>query len=209
MNQRGKFIIIEGVDGSGKTTAVKILKEQLEIDGKPVKMVNILQDNAISAKIRALLTTPGNIIHPDAETCLYAAAVTNTYREEILPLLEKGVNVLCDRSHLSTLAYQIAPQRNAGNTRPEAIFKAVYDGIAPDVLLVLSIDPEDGLDRVKQRDGKLDRIEMRGPEYIKQVQQAYLNYCDSVSGQQPVFTYHNNGSLEKLSQYVVSIAKQI
>lgn len=209
MKQRGKFIVVEGADGSGKTTAAELLKKELEAQGKTVQTVNILKDDPVALKLRTILTAPESNIHPDAEACLYAGAVTNTYHRIILPLLEQGINVVADRNQLSTWAYQVVPQQTVGNFRPEVIFNAAYGEIIPDMLLLLVVDSQTGLNRAQQRDGKLDRLELRGVEYQKQVQQAYRNYCDSVSSRQPVVVYHNDGTEEELAQFITSVAKQI
>lgn len=213
MNQRGKYIIIEGVDGVGKSTIAAVLKEQREAQGHKVQTVNILKDDPVSAKIRAILTDPENTIHPDAEIALYAAAVTNVYRYNVLPLLEQGIDVICDRSHLSTWAYQIQPQLEAGNERPLNIFDAAYDNVNPDALILLYADPKIGLTRCVQRDGQLDRLERRGTEYQEQVQTAYRNYGMLIKGGVitgvSLYEFENNGDINELLGFAMDLVKKI
>ena len=204
---KGKYIVVEGVDGTGKTSAVNILKQTLEARGRKVELVSILRSDPVAAMIRAILTDPNNEIHPDAEACLYAAAVTNTYRHKVLPLLASGVDVICDRSHLSALMYQAATARAQGNQRPTDILKAAYDGgdsVDPDAIIMLFVTPALGLARVRNRDGKMDRIEMRGEDFQEEVQQAYRKYCEDVSTGQSIFQYRNDGSLQELTDFIQS-----
>lgn len=212
MTSRGKYIIVEGADGTGKSTAVKILKDLLEAQGRTVRSVNILKDDSVSAKIREILTTPGNVIHPDAEACLYAAAVTNVYRHKVVPLLEQGIDVVCDRSYMSALAYQAAPEAAKGNHRPGDILHAAYEGyggVTADAIVMLYVDETTGLARVSERDGSLDRIEQRGVGFQVEVQEAYRNYCEEVSTRQPIFQYLNNSSLEDLTAFIESVIAKI
>ncbi|BAW19481.1 putative thymidylate kinase [Ralstonia phage RP31] len=209
MNQRGKYIIIEGADGSGKSTVTALLKERLEAQGRKVQTANILKDDPVSAKIRTVLTDQNNTIHPDAEACLYAAAVTNVYRHKVLPLLEQGIDVICDRSFISTWAYQIAPQMNVGNERPRDIFDAAYDGIIPDALIMLYVTPRLGLGRCENRDGQLDRLELRGPGYQEQVQAGYRNYVSAYEGRVNLFQYQNDDGLDELTTFVDGVTAAI
>lgn len=208
----GKYFICEGVDGSGKSTAVELLRDKLTKAGRNVKIVNILKDDPVALMIRGIVTGVGNTIHPDAEACLYAAAVTNTYRLSVLPLLQQGIDVICDRSHLSTLAYQAATQANLGNYKPLQILTTVYSGqnsIAVDALIMLYTDPKVGLKRVLSRDTTLDRIEQRGEEYLIQTQEAYRNYCETVSSEQSLFQYDNNSTLEDLDLFINTVVDTI
>lgn len=206
---RGKLIFVEGVDGSGKSTAAELIKTKLEEQGHTVQVANILKDDPVSSKVRAILTDPENIIHPNVEACLYAAAVNNVFQHKVLPLLEQGISVVCDRCHISTWAYQIVPQLEKGNTRPRDIFHAAYADIKPDAFVMIFVNPVRGLERVVGRDGKLDRLELRGPEYMAIAQQAYRHYCDSVSSEQQVFTYDNNTTLQDLEQFIDQVIEQI
>jgi dTMP kinase len=206
---RGKLIFVEGVDGSGKSTAAELIKDKLAALGRRVEVANILKDDPVSAKVRAILTDPENNIHPDAEACLYAAAVNNVFRHKVLPLLEQGIDVVCDRCHISTWAYQIAPQLDIGNSRPSDIFHAAYANIVPDAFVMIFVNPTKGLERVVGRDGKLDRLEMRGPEFMAIAQRAYRHYCDSVSTQQQVFTYDNDTTLQDLNNFIDKVIAQI
>lgn len=212
VKKQGLLLVVEGCDGSGKTTAVELLKQKLLAFGRQVQVVSILKDDPVSAKIRAILTDPLSAIHPDAEACLYAAAVTNTYRRNVIPLLEKGIDVICDRSHITAMCYQAAPAATQGNFRPTNILNAAYagyDGVKIDALVMLFTDELTGLKRVTDRDGKLDRIELRGTSFQAEVQEAYRNYCESVSTEQSIFQYSNNSTLEDLKKFIYTVVTTV
>lgn len=206
MTRKGKYIAIEGVDGTGKTTVATLLKSRLEDMGRTVQAVNILKDDPISAQVRALLTNPASVIHPDAEAALYAAAVTNVYRHRIVPLLEQGIDVVADRCHISTWAYQVAPQLEAGNYTPMHIWNGAYGNLRPDVFVMLYTNPHQGLGRCETRDGKLDRLELRGPDYQHTVQEAYRKFCEEARSMIPLYEFQNDGEMDTLVNFVESIA---
>lgn len=208
-NTRGKLIIIEGADGSGKSTVTTLISGALQQQGKKVQAVNILKDSPISKDIRGLLTSPDKDMHPDTEACLYVGAILNTYWNVIVPLLEDGTNVICDRSHISCWAYQIFPQLEKGNLIPSKIFDAIRSVIRADVLCMLFVDPQRGLERVKARDGALDRIELRGPEYQAKVQEGFVTYLKDENRAQHTLEFHNNDSREELFSYVKSVINLI
>lgn len=210
---KGKLIIFGGIDGSGKSTAVALLQKDLTtIHGREVRVVNILKDHPASAQVRAIVTGSDNNVHPDAEACLYAGAVLNTYHLVVVPLLEQGIDVICDRSWLCAMAYQGTTQAQLGNHRPLEMLRAIYSGNGSpvsDAIVMLYTDPTKGLERVLGRDAALDRIEQRGTAYQQSVQEAYSHYCASISTEQQVFEYHNNSTLEDLAAYINNVAWQI
>lgn len=206
MTRKGKYIAIEGVDGTGKTTVSTLLKSRLEDMGRTVQTVNILKDDPVSAQVRALLTNPESVIHPDAEAALYAAAVTNVYRHRIAPLLDQGIDVIADRCHISTWAYQVVPQIQAGNYTPMQIWHAAYGTLRPDVFVMLYTNPDNGLGRCAARDGSLDRLEQRGIAYQHEVQDAYRKYCEEARSTIPLYEFHNDGEISALVSFVESIA---
>lgn len=209
---KGKLIVIEGCDGSGKSTVVKLLQQTLEKQNRRVQVVNILKDHPASAKVRAITTGVGNDLTPEAEACLYAGAVLNTHHLVIKPLLEQGVDVICDRSFISTLVYQGMDQFKKGNSHPLTILQAAYsgaNGIVPDVLIMLYVDTVKGLERVVGRDSKLDRIEERGVAYQTSVQDAYQQYVAENRKNFGIIEYTNNDSLTALETFVGAMGQVI
>ena len=100
------FITFEGMDGAGKTTQIRLLQERLEKAGERVVVTREPGGNALAEKIRALLLDPESEMDPLTEAYLYAAARAEHVRRVILPALQRGETVLCDRYLDSSLAYQ-------------------------------------------------------------------------------------------------------
>lgn len=194
--RRGKFLVVEGIDGVGKSTLVDMLKLQAEAADIELRSVSILRDAGASAEIRAIVTGTQHALHPTSEALLYMAAVLNTYHEKIVPLLEQGVNVVCDRSHISTLAYQVNDQKKQGNELPAELAKIAYRQIRVDAMVLLSGHPQQALERVVRRDGQKDRIESRALEYFEGIQKFYRNYISLA--QHPVYHYVNVDGVEQL-----------
>lgn len=198
---RGKLIVVEGIDGTGKSTLVQFMKEKYAERDVPLQSVSILRDAPASAEIRAIVTGTQHPLHPTSEALLYMAAVLNTYHQKIVPLLEQGISVICDRSHISTLAYQVNDQAMTGNLAPRALANIAYQDIKVDALILLFGQTEESMKRVVQRDGKLDRIESRNRIYFKGVQEFYHRYRRSVQDQIPVYCYENIGDLKELQVF--------
>jgi thymidylate kinase len=137
------------------------------------------------------------------------AAVLNTYHEKIIPLLEQGISVICDRSHISTLAYQVNAQQKLGNYLPADLAKLAYKDIKIDALVLLFGDPIDALKRVVRRDGQKDRIESRPLEYFEGIQSFYDSYAYQAVLYHPVYRYENRGDLMGLQQFATKVFKQL
>lgn len=216
---KGKLISVDGIDGSGKSTAVAILQHELNhlFHNSPqeVRIVNILKDDPASAALRAILTNPETKLFPSSEACLYAAAVLNTYNMVIKPLLEQGIHVIMDRGPSTALVYQGMTQLHAGNSHPMHILRTAYSAqgyIPQDYLLLLTADVDKGFDRVRLRDTVLDRIESRGKEYMELVQQSFSMYAEQMSNPEmntQVHAYNNDGTLEELTSYLTTLAVTI
>lgn len=208
MNQRGKYIVVEGCDGSGKTTAVQYLEKLITDLGHKTKVVNVLKDDPVSLQLRGIVTGRGNVIDHVAEACIYAAAVLNTYRNVIEPLVDDGVYVLSDRSHISALMYQgiLGYEGSVGNNAALRVLNAAYQGLSYDFALFLYTLPQVGLSRVAARDGSLDRIESRGADYQNDVQNAYRAYQAAHWG---VRSYDNFGPIDGLYAYLQDYARLI
>lgn len=172
---KGKLIVVDGMDGAGKTTAMGYIRKALADSGERFEPVNILSNNPTSAEIRKILTSPESYLVSKAEMLLYAAAINNTYWLDIYPRLQSGINVLVDRGPLSNFAYQIQ------NTKHPyfGLWKQFYMDFKADTTLILTCDLEEGLKRCVQRDGKLDRIEAKGHDFHKAVHDAYLDIRDA------------------------------
>jgi dTMP kinase len=162
------FVTFEGLDGSGKSTQVELLREHLEESGREVVVTREPGGTELGEKVRELLLG-GTKISPWAEANLFAAARAELVAEVIRPALQRGADVVCDRYLDSSLAYQ-GIARGLGVERVLALNMDAIRGLLPDVTFLLLIDPEEaGL-----RSGEAsDRIEREGGEFLREVDKAY------------------------------------
>jgi dTMP kinase len=171
---KGKFIVLEGIDGSGKTTQLKLLGDKLKDRGLPVLFTREPGGTRIGEKIREILLNPEyKELVPRAEAFLYAAARAQHVAQVILPSLAKGTLVLCDRFLDSSLAYQ-GFGRGIEVSLLERINEPATDGLVPDLTIVLDFCTEDGMDRINQSGRRIDRIERETGEFHQKVRMGYL-----------------------------------
>lgn len=144
------FITFEGLDGSGKTTQVRLTAAHLREMGYEVLLTREPGGTAIGDQIREVLHSLDNTaMHPTTELLLYNASRAQLVAEVLRPYLASGGLVLCDRFYDSTLAYQgYGHQLNLDSLR--AIIDFATGGLRPDLTIFLDITPEDGLTRRKQ-----------------------------------------------------------
>jgi len=178
--RRGLFITLEGPEGGGKTTQARRLAGLLRDAGHAVLCTREPGGTAAGEMIRGILQhdVAGETIHPETETLLFAASRAHLVQTVILPALEEGTWVVCDRFHDSTTVYQ-----GYGRGLPlEAI--AVINAFAigpacPDLTLLLDIAVEQGFERLKQRQDANseapDRIEQAARSFHQRVRAGYLD----------------------------------
>ncbi|HZK17986.1 MAG TPA: dTMP kinase [Clostridia bacterium] len=172
-----KFIVFEGMDGSGKTTQISRVAESLQNCGYKIVSTREPGGTRIGEKIREILLDPGNLeLDERAEALLYAAARAQHVREIIRPALEAGKTVLCDRFCASTLAYQ-GYGRGIDLDFLQEVNQLATGGLTPDLTLLFDISPAEGLSRVhKFRDG--DRLEQEHGGFYRKVRQGYLELAE-------------------------------
>ena len=147
----GLFIAFEGIEGSGKSTQIAALAEALRGDGYDVVVTREPGGPPLAERIRHLLLDPNSEdMHARTEALLYAAARVEHVEQMILPNLEAGKVVLCDRFIDSSLAYQ-GFARALGDDDIEEINRWATGGLFPDVVVLLRLDPAEGLRRVAGR----------------------------------------------------------
>ena len=168
---RGKLITIEGLDGAGKTTLATGLLEALH--GRAIAAALLREPGGVKAAedIRALVKDPAAHISPRAEALLYAAARAQLVEEALEPLLERGTWVLLDRFVDSSLAYQGAG-RGLGIEPVRAINEFATGGLAPDLTLLVRVDPRVGRERSRGR-GAQDRLELESDGFFDRIARAY------------------------------------
>ena len=168
------FITFEGIDGSGKSTQIRSLKERLEEAGEEVHVYREPGGTGVSERIRTLLLDPLCEIEPFAELLLFSAARAQLVSEKIRPALHRGCIVICDRFYDSTTAYQGAGRR-LGEIGWMVDFHARVTGnLVPDRTYYLSIPLAKALKRRQKRDGQSeDRMEKTGTAFFERVVHAY------------------------------------
>lgn len=168
---KGKFIIIDGPDGAGKTTQTHLLAQELDKLGLRTLMLREPGGTPAGEAIRALVLEHRRIaLEPLAEAFLFQAARAQLVREVILPALERGDWVLCDRFSLSTLVYQgYAGGLNLSEV--EELTRTATAGLDPDAYLVLWVPLQTGIERRNNR--QADRMESKGDDFLRQVSDAF------------------------------------
>jgi dTMP kinase len=162
------FVTFEGLDGSGKTTQVELLRQHLSENGREVVATREPGGTELGERVRNLLLQGGEV-SPWAEAALFAAARAELVAEVIAPALERGADVICDRYLDSSLAYQ-GIARGLGVDQVLALNVNAIRGILPDRTFLLVLDP----DEAARRQGEApDRIEREGGEFQDAVRTAY------------------------------------
>ncbi len=170
MNGVARFIVLEGIDGSGKSSQMPALAAWLESRGRSVVTCRDPGSTPTGDAIRRiLLDDTGVTVDPVAEMLLFMAARAQLVAEVIRPALAAGTWVVADRFLPATIVYQ----GHAGGLDPEAIRRVgvvATGGLAPDLVLLLDIDPATARARL---DRPLDKLESRGPEFRQRLVAGY------------------------------------
>ena len=175
MTIRGKFITFEGPEGGGKTTHARRLVERLQAAGKKVVYTREPGGTPTGEAIRDILQhdKAGEAPCSEAEVLLFAASRAQLVRHVIVPALERGEWVVCDRFADSTTAYQ-GYGRGFSVEQMIAINEFAIDGAHPDLTILLDLPVSDGFARLHQRGGAKDRIEREAVEFHERVRAGYL-----------------------------------
>ncbi|WP_018231667.1 dTMP kinase [Thioalkalivibrio thiocyanodenitrificans] len=176
--RRGRFITLEGGEGAGKSTQVEGLKRFLEDQGIALVTTREPGGTPVAEAIRGLLLSRDHpAMHPDTELLLMFAARAEHLRTLILPALEAGRWVLCDRFTDATYAYQ-GGGRGVDPARIAALEVWVQGPVRPDLTLLLDMDVKTGLARARGR-SEADRFEQEAVEFFERVREAYLERARS------------------------------
>ena len=162
------FVTFEGLDGSGKTTQIELLRERLEAEGREVVAVREPGGTALGEGIRTLLLH-GSDMTAWAEAALYAAARAELVDEVIAPALERGADVLCDRYVDSSLAYQ-GVARGLGVEHVLELNLPGMRGLLPDRAFVLALAADESARRVG---ASPDRLEREDAAFRQRVEHGY------------------------------------
>lgn len=173
----GKFITLEGPDGAGKSSVIQQMAERLKALGyTKVMMTREPGGNAIAEQIRkVILDVKSTTMDERTEALLYAAARRQHLVEKVLPALQEGYIVLCDRFVDSSLAYQGAGRNIDMNLIWQINHFAIEENL-PDLTLLLDVPAEVGLMRIYENRSEetLDRLDLESVEFHHVVRNAFL-----------------------------------
>lgn len=172
---KGIFVTFEGSDGSGKTSVLRAVDKQLQ-DAHKANYILTREPGGskISESIRDIILNPKNTeMNPRTEALLYAASRSQHVSETIVPALEAGKVVLCDRFVDSSLVYQ-GVGRDLGIDPVAMINNFATQGLEPDLTFYFDISPEEGIARIqKHRKNQIDRMDVQDINFYHDVARAY------------------------------------
>jgi dTMP kinase len=215
---RGIFITFEGLDGSGKTTQLRLLAAALEAAGHGVVTLRNPGGTALGDRIRALILDSrseseiGGIV-PQTELALMFADRAQSLHQVILPALAAGSIVLCDRYTDSSEAYQGAG-RGLGSDRVLALHQAVCDNIYPDLTILLLPPLEDSLARARRRNDRNlhrsgkdeNRFEREGDVFYTRVHEQYR--LIAAREQHRVVTIPDEARIDVIAKRILEVVNQ-
>ncbi len=173
---RGFLITFEGSEGSGKSTQISRIADRFEDAGYDVVVTREPGGTPIGEEIRHILmhASESENMTPETELLLFAASRAQLVREVINPAVQEGKIVLCDRFMDSTTVYQ-GVARNIQSEPVSLINQFAVGNMVPDVTVVIDLDAEIGLSRVKHRANDLpDRMEQENIKFYQKVRNGYL-----------------------------------
>lgn len=211
MNRRGKFITIEGVEGSGKTTQAALLSDYLRKQGIDVVETREPGGTEAGEKIRQILLSPTlSTLTVITELFLFLAARAQQVAEVIAPALKTGKWVVCDRFSDATMAYQ-GHGRGIDTDAIRIMNDFATNGLKPDLTVLLDLDVEIGIRRAvrakrefaESRNG--DRMEKENKEFHRRVRTGYLELAGSEPDRIKVIRVA--GSIEDAHRTIVTLVE--
>lgn len=179
---RGCFITLEGIEGAGKSSLQQGIVQALQARGMRVCATREPGGTPLAEEIRQLaLARRAEGMPPVTELLLMFAARAAHVAQRIVPALEKGEWVVCDRFTDASRAYQGAG-RGLGAECIEALAHIAHPGLAPDVTLLLDLPPEAGLARARSRNAAGDRFEDEALAFFARVRACYLQLAANEPG---------------------------
>ena len=202
----GKLIVFEGPDGSGKTTILKKVNQQLSKQGYKLMLVREPGGTEISEKIREIIIDNDNVnMSAKTESLLFAASRAQLIDEKIRPGLENGKIILCDRFVLSSLTYQ-GVGRGLGIEEVKAINDFATDNIRPDLTIFFNIDYKTALVR-KRENFSADSLENEDFNFHKKIFDAYLDIAQKYN--RDIKQVDATRSIEEVSSDVLNLIKDL
>lgn len=192
-----KYIALEGVDGSGKSTVGKALVERLNALGEEAILVREPGGTAVGEVVRSLLLESERL-DDWAEVFLFAAQRAELAREVIEPALHAGTWVVSDRSYYSSIAYQ-GRARGLGEDKVRSINEIGLHGVVPDHVFILDVDPDVAL----ARQDTPDRIGKEGLDFQTAVR---LSYHHLSAAEEKVILLDGSMSVDEMADHIMEVA---
>jgi len=169
------FITFEGIEGSGKSTQCKLLKEYLESKGRKVTVTREPGWGAMGKLIRHLILDEKELdIHPLTELYLFCADRVQHVKDFITPRLKDGEVVICDRYFDSTIVYQ-GYGRQLDLYTVKKLAEASTLDLVPDITFLLNLPVREGLMRLDLRDETTNRMDEEPLEFHEMIRQGYIS----------------------------------
>ena len=179
MAERGRFIVLEGADGVGKTTQVALLSAWMDALGVASLITREPGGTPVGEAIRSVVLHRADLdVPPESELLLILAARAAFVRQVVRPALESGTTVVADRFALSTLAYQ-GYGRGLELDRVRAGIDIATGGLRPDLYVLLDLPVEEASERRSRSAAAPDRIEREGAAFRRAVRDGYLALVES------------------------------
>lgn len=175
---KGCLIVCDGNNGAGKSSVIRAIEEHLISLNHQVVVTREPGGTRIGEKIRGVVLDPETPELCDTtELLLFAAARAQHLKEKIIPAIEAGMIVICDRFTPATIAFQ-----HYGRGIPLSLVQSInsfaLEGFAPDLNIILDVDPDVGMRRVASRGEGLDRMEMQQREFLMRARDGFLRQAE-------------------------------
>lgn len=194
------FISLDGVDGAGKSTQIKLLCDALTARGHHVSQFRDPGSTKLGEAVREILLHREDIpLANTAEMLLYMACRAQLVNEQLTPALQSGQTVVCDRFLLANVVYQ----GSAGGLDVDALWSVgncATGGLSPDKTIVLDLDPEVAFTRIQRGQ---DRLEKRGLDYFRKVRNGFLTEVKKLGQPGCYRVIDASQSIESVHQQIV------
>ena len=198
---RGKFIVVEGLEGAGKSSVIGLIVKALTDAGMRVEQTREPGGTPRAEAIRECVKHDWDeTVSEETELLLMYAARVQLLTNKIYPSLNAGAWVVGDRHDLSSQAYQ-GGGRGVSEKTMTAISDIALNGFKPDLTLYLDVDPAVGLERARGR-GELDRIEQAGLGFFERTRARYLSLAEN---DESIIVVNAMQPMEQVHQDVISI----
>jgi len=204
---QGRFISFEGTEGVGKTTAIEQLCERLQASGIDYLRTREPGGSPFAERLREILLDPDTIINDDTELLLMFAARCDHLQQVILPALQRGTWVICDRFTDSTVAYQGFGRAYGDSTVRGKIDLLIEQFVVqlPELTLWLDLPVLEGMARANKR-SEADRFEQQATEFFNRVHQGF----STLASEQPerIQRIDASGSSDEVSARIWQTVKK-